>query len=115
MMPSQQGNIPFNSAFELMQETFNDLSKGSGAVVISAASGTGFAIESPVWNNGVFTYAVISGLKELRADLNNDNMITVSELKVFVSNEVESLTRGRQKPSGRGESLLFDWKLVQKE
>ncbi len=112
IMPAQSGNVSLNSAFELMKETFNDLSKGSGVVVISAAAGTGFAIESDEWNNGVFTYAIIDGLKNNFADLNQDATISISELKAFVSNEVEKLTQGRQKPSGRGETLLYDWKLL---
>jgi len=111
MMPEQKGNVPFKSAFELMQETFNDLSKGSGTVVISAAAGKGYAIESPEWNNGVFTYSILTGLKNLDADLNSDQKITVSELKKFVGQEVERLTNGKQRPSSRRESLLYDWRL----
>ncbi|NNK82195.1 MAG: caspase family protein, partial [Flavobacteriaceae bacterium] len=62
---------PIN-AFELMQNTFSDLRLGTGTTVISSSSGLEFAYEGETWNNGVFTYALLEGLKTGNADLNND-------------------------------------------
>jgi len=45
------------------------------------------------------------------ADANNDGQVSVSELKDYVSVEVERLTNGAQKPTSRRESLEFDWRL----
>ncbi|MFZ6013746.1 MAG: caspase family protein, partial [Bacteroidota bacterium] len=104
-------NIGITTSFELMQELFANLSKGSGAVVISAAAGNSFALESDEWQNGVFTYALLNGLKSKSADANKNGEITVSELKDFVSREVERLTKGAQKPTSRRENLEFDFRI----
>lgn len=105
----EQYQVGIKTSFELMQELFANVSKGSGAVVISAAAGNSYALESDEWKNGVFTYALLSGLKTKSADLNKNGRITVTELKNFVSKEVERLTKGEQKPTSRRENLEFDF------
>ncbi len=101
--------LGMTTSFELMQELFANLSKGSGAVVISAAAGNSYALESDEWKNGIFTYSILAGLKSGKADKNNDGQITVTELKNFVGREVERLTEGEQKPTSRKENLEFDF------
>jgi WD40 repeat protein len=103
------GNLDLTNSLELMQELFANLSQGTGAVVISASAGSGYALESPEWNNGVFTYCVMNGLKNKYADLNNDGLITINELKEYVSREVEVLTKGAQKPTSRRENISYDF------
>jgi WD40 repeat protein len=105
----EQYQFSFKTSFELMQELFANVSKGSGSVVISAAAGNSYALESDEWKNGVFTYALLSGLKDQTADQNKDGNITVTELKDFVSKEVERLTEGQQRPTSRRENLEFDF------
>ena len=80
--------------------------------MISAAAGNSYALESDEWKNGVFTYCLLDGLKNRKADLNDDGSITVNELKEFVSKEVERLTEGAQKPTSRSENLEFDFKIL---
>ena len=101
--------LGMKTSFELMQELFSNLSKGSGAVVISAAAGDSYALESDEWQNGIFTYSILAGLKSGKADQNGDGNITVTELKAFVGREVERLTAGEQKPTSRRENLEFDF------
>jgi len=101
--------LGMKTSFELMQELFTNLSKGSGSVVISAAAGNSYALESDEWRNGIFTYCILAGLKSGKADINGDGTITVTELKEYVSREVERLTRGEQKPTSRQENLEFDF------
>lgn len=103
--------VGITTSFELMQELFSNISKGSGAVVISAAAGNSFALESDEWKNGVFTYSLLSGLKTKSADKNKNGEVTVSELKDFVSQEVEKLTEGAQRPTSRRENLEFDFRI----
>jgi len=104
-------SIGLQNSFELMQELFTNLSKGNGAVVISAAGGLEYAYEGPDWKNGVFTYSVRKGLKDNEADLNHDETITVNELKDYLYKQVETLTNGRQKPTSRRENLENDWRV----
>jgi uncharacterized caspase-like protein len=92
-----------------MQQIFSDLTKGSGAMVISSASGVEFAFESDEWKNGVFTFSLLEGLKTKKADLNKDSSITVSELRDYVMNRVTELTQGKQHPTSRKENLAFDF------
>ncbi|WP_164849939.1 caspase family protein [Mucilaginibacter limnophilus] len=99
------------NSFSLMQNLFMDLNEGSGAVVISAAAGDSFALESPQWNNGVFTYSVISGLKNREADRDNNKTISLSELRQYVYEKVSKETGGRQQPTTREENLGFDWQI----
>ncbi|MEO5599691.1 MAG: caspase family protein [Cyclobacteriaceae bacterium] len=103
--------IGITTSFELMQEVFSNVSKGSGAIVISAAAGNSYALESDQWKNGVFTYALLSGMKNKRADKNKDGIITVTEIKDYVSIEVEKLTKGEQRPTSRRENLEFDFRV----
>ena len=95
----------------MMQELFTNLSQGSGALVISAAAGVGFALESAEWNNGLFTYAILKTLRDKDGDANKNKHISVNELKTIVTKEVERLSKGRQKPTTRRELLEWDWDL----
>lgn len=101
--------VGITTSFELMQELFSNLSKGSGAIVISAAAGNSYALESDEWRNGVFTFSILHGLKSGNADLDNNGSTSVRELKEYVSIEVQRLTKGAQKPTSRNENLEYDF------
>jgi len=90
-------------------ELFQDLRRGSGAMVISAAGGAEYALESSEWNNGVFTYAVLDGLGNKSADRNGDGRVQISELRDHVAEVVKRLTAGKQTPTVRRENLEFDF------
>jgi WD40 repeat protein len=104
-----QSGANLATSFDLMQELFTGLDKGTGTVVISAAAGKGYAMESKQWNNGVFTYTILNGLKNKAADKNNDKKVSISELKDYSIREVEELTNGKQKPTSRREAIASDW------
>ena len=59
--------------------------------------------------NGVFTYALLSGLSDARADANKDGVIRVSELRDHVFAPVQELTLGQQKPTARREQPGVDF------
>ena len=99
------------STFELMKELFADLRRGSGAMVISSAGGKEYAFESAEWNNGVFTYSLLEGLETNHADINADGIVSVSELRDYISLKVQKLTNGKQNPSSRRENLENDYKI----
>jgi WD40 repeat protein len=98
-----------DTMLRFQQELFADLRRGTGAVVISSASGNEYALEGEQWKNGVFTYALLSGLRDHKADANKDGTVTVGELQAYVIDEVRRLTAGGQHPTARRENLDYDF------
>jgi len=72
-------------------------SADSSIVVISATDSSSFAKELQELKHGVFTYALLQGMKG-KADLNGDKQIKIKELDAYLSNEIEYLTEGQQVP-----------------
>lgn len=114
----QPKNLGLVNSFELMKQLFVDLRRGTGATVISSASGVEFAWEGKQWKNSVFTYCLLSGLTEnkenstiKKADLNEDGQIMVSELQQYLATEVAKLTKGHQQPTMRVENISNDWQV----
>jgi hypothetical protein len=103
--------IGLHNSFELMKELFADLRRGSGATVISSAGGAEYAIEGAEWNNGVFTFCLINGLREMKADLNKDGAVSLSEIEEYLQVKVPELTQGKQKPTSRAENLSSDFRV----
>jgi WD40 repeat protein len=91
------------------QDWFADLRRGTGAAVISSSSGNEYSLEGEQWKNGVFTYALLNGLKNRGADSNKDQAVTVSELQAYVIEQVRTLTQGGQNPTVRRENLENDF------
>ncbi|MBD3638113.1 MAG: caspase family protein [Crocinitomicaceae bacterium] len=100
------------NSFELSRSLFADMRLNNGSTVVSSAGGAEYAIEGDKWNNGVFTYCLLKGLKEGEADLNNDKVIMLSELQKFVQNEVIKISKGLQTPTSRVENLNNDFRLM---
>jgi hypothetical protein len=61
---SESPTIGLQNSFQLMQELFVNVQKGSGATIISAAAGDQFALEGGKLENGFFTYAILQYMKE---------------------------------------------------
>jgi len=103
--------IGLENSFEMMKLLFTDLRRGSGATVISSAGGAEFAYEGEQWQNGVFTYSLLTGLKEKQADLDQNGEIRLSELQLFLKKRVPELTEGKQQPTSRAVNLTNDFKI----
>jgi uncharacterized caspase-like protein len=101
---AQAGDI-----LRFQQDWFADLRRGTGAAVISSSSGNEYSLEGEQWNNGVFTYSLLQGLRNGQADANKDHTVTVSELQAYVIDEVRKLTQGGQNPTARRENLDYDF------
>ncbi|HAS41578.1 MAG TPA: hypothetical protein DCS93_13945 [Microscillaceae bacterium] len=104
-------SIGLSNSYQLMKEIFTDLRKGTGATILSSAGGGEFALESAEWNNGVFTYSVLSGLKSKKADQNKDGKIMLSELQTYLYNQVQKLTKGKQHPTSRIKNVSNDFRI----
>lgn len=99
------------SPSRVMNELFNDLRKGTGATVISSAGGAEYAMESSEWKNGLFTYCLLMGMKNRKADLNNDGYINLIELQTYVTEKVKALSHGKQIPNTRIQNLELDFRI----
>ena len=107
----QKAGFGIENSNNLMQDLFSDIRKGSGATVISSAGGAEYAMESDLWQNGLFTYCMLEGIKTGNADLNRDNKIVISELQKYVYIKVSELSKGAQKPTSRTENLIMDYRV----
>ncbi len=123
IIESEQGDIKFRSAginivnrdatnsLDLAKSLFADMRLNNGTTVISSAGGTEFAIESEHWRNGAFTYCLLYGLSSGQADLNQNKIITLSELQEYLLFQVNKLTNGAQTPTSRVENLNTDFRI----
>jgi len=96
---------------KVMNELFNDLRRGTGATVLSSAGGTEFALESDEWKNGLFSYCLLTGLKNRLADLDKNGEIHLRELQTYVVNKVKALSHGKQIPNSRIQNLELDFQI----
>ncbi len=99
------------SPSKMMKELFSDLRRGTGTTVISSAGGAEFAMESDEWKNGLFTYCLLSGLRNETADLNEDGKIMLSELQLYVTEKVAKLSHGKQVPTSRIQNIALDYQI----
>ena len=103
--------VGLGNSFDLMKKMFADLRRNSGATVISAAGGMEYALEGNLWKNGVFTYCLLSGMKNKEADLNKDGKVMLSELQKYLKQQVPKVTNGKQQPTSRVENLSVDFRI----
>ena len=95
----------------MMKELFTDLRRGTGTTVLSSAGGAEFAMESKDWKNGLFTYSLLFGLRNNSADLNEDGIIMLSELQLYVTDRVSKLSHGKQTPTTRIQNITLDYRI----
>ena len=87
------------SASESIIGFVNELASAeNGVVVFTSSTGRQYSLEDTEWNNGAFTKALVEGLSG-RADLLEQNKITVKTLDLFISQRVKELTKGKQSPT----------------
>lgn len=100
------------NTFQLSKSLFADMQPNHGINIISSAGGAEYAMEGSSWNNGVFTYAFLNGLRSKDGDLNLDGEISLSEIKKYVLDKVVELTNGNQNPTSRIENIYNDFTLI---
>lgn len=105
------GLVGGRSIFELSKNLFVDLRENNGVVIISSAGAAEYALEGSEWKNGAFTYCILTGLNNLKADQNGDKKVTLNELQSYLFKSVTELTKGKQTPTSRVEILEQDYRL----
>ncbi|MCA8900432.1 MAG: caspase family protein [Hyphomonas sp.] len=99
------------SAFRTMKSAFSDLNTESGAHVIAASGGLEYSVEGTEWENGVFTYALLKGLRGHAADFDGDGQVEIREISRYVQQEVPRLTNFGQVPSNRSDNIFNNFVL----
>jgi outer membrane protein assembly factor BamB len=87
----------------------DDLARRSGAIVFSSSAGAERSYELRSLRNGVFTKSILRALLSPAADADHDGMVSVRELRAFVSAAVPPLTDGRQHPTVDRDNLQIDF------
>ena len=78
---------------------YRDIARESGTIVLTSSSGTEYSYEREDLKNGVFTAALLNGLKSTESDKDGDGWIQLSELGEIIKRDVALLSNGRQHPS----------------
>jgi len=84
-------------ALNVNQAVESLLGQESGVTVMTSSSGKEFSYENPRWGHGAFTKAILEGLRG-RADYNHDQLVSLLELNLYVTQRVKELTGGQQHP-----------------
>ncbi|MBN2683090.1 MAG: caspase family protein, partial [Bacteroidales bacterium] len=74
------------------EKAIAQLARSTGTFFLTASQDIQFANEAGNLNHGLFTYAIIEGLKGEADGGNKDNKITVNELKSYVEDRVPELS-----------------------
>ena len=114
------GGITAPRMSDLLQNYFIDLRIGTGAAVLSSSTAAQSSIETEEVKNGFFTSAVIKGLRErkanpkadLKADLDGNGTVSISELLRYCQEEVRELSNGVQEPVSRHVNLADDFSVM---
>ena len=89
------------------------LSKTDQSSTFASSTGNQLSLEKDEWNNGVFTKALVEGMRgaAARADL---AVISISDLNSYVSRRVKELTQGNQRPVMAMPKTVEDYWIAQR-
>ncbi len=71
--------------------------KQGNIIILQASAPFQNASEGPLWGNGVFSKALLEGMRG-NADYSHNGIVTVSMISLYVSQRVLELTNGLQRP-----------------
>lgn len=92
----------------ILSDMFRDTRWGVGATVLSSAGGGELAVESPEWNNGLFTYCLVKGIQSDAADSDHNGRTSLSEWIDYTRRQVSDMSEGRQSPTLRSQNYHYD-------
>lgn len=96
---TKESPAPKARIFDRERYIYNDLSRRTGAIVISSSRGSEFSFELEELANGVFTEELLLGLTTTRADVNRDGQISTDELRKHLMAAVPKRTEDKQHPT----------------
>lgn len=111
----KKARLSAESAASALESLFADLRRGSGAVVIAAAAGVEQAAERSDLAHGVFTFALLEGMENAKADANEDGEVQISELRDYLVRRVRELSLGAQTPTVNRDNLAVDYGVAWKK
>ncbi|MDX1908807.1 MAG: caspase family protein [Bacteroidia bacterium] len=71
--------------------------EAQGITVITSSSGRELSFENPLWGHSAFARAALEGLRGA-ADYSHNQIVSLNELNLYLSERVSELTQGRQHP-----------------
>ena len=95
----------------IIKSIFNDLRIETGTIIIAASRGEELAGERWQLENGAFTHCFLQALNHIVADQNSDRNLSVSELMIYIHEEVLQLTQGMQTPNFKRKHVGLDFTL----
>jgi WD40 repeat protein len=100
-------------AFLLQRDRFiyTDVSRRTGAIVLSSSRGGEYSYESQELENGYFTTELLAALTSNAADKNHDRVVSTSELRAYVTAAVSARSNQRQNPTVDRDNLLMHFGL----
>ena len=109
------GNVMGRKGVVDMNAFVNELSSAeNGAVVFTSSTGKQVSLETPEWNNGAFTKALVEGIEGKAAQSAGKDKITINMLDLYISERVKELTRGNQTPATAKPSTVPDFPIAVK-
>ncbi len=88
-------------------------SEENGVVVMAASTGKELSMERKEWGHGAFTKALLEGLETAMADFSKDGIIHLRELDQYVSEQVKTLTNGKQHPTTQRPTTISRFPIFQ--
>lgn len=78
---------------------YNDLLRRSGAIVFSSSKGNEYSYEYADLENGLFTEFIMKAFTTKNADIDNNGLLSIDELKKYVMKEVSVYSGKAQNPT----------------
>lgn len=95
----QETPSPKRKYYDRERYIYNDLSRRTGAIVISSSRGSEFSYELEELANGVFTEELLLALTTTQADRDHDGMVSTDELRWHLGQAVPKRTNDEQHPT----------------
>lgn len=88
------------------------IAAGTGQIIMTATTDNAAAYEDPNWQHGAFTKALTDGLKNMKADFDKNDIVTIKELDYYITKRVKELTNGHQRPTTIVPESIPDFPIV---